>query len=289
MQGCRRYSRSLVAAVAIGGALACAEGVGPNGSPDVVGQPGGSVTGDSVWSSESDMTVPSNRLRGMVVAVSPDSTTAWRPVASVRVEAARRDAHTTTMTVLATTTSDSNGRFIFDRLDVPAGLLFVRTVPPAGTPYRASRWLAAYAFVGPWINVGSPTDSRWLGPYLALERSGAPQREHAPVLVLGHVRGDVGQTAVARARVVIDRMVPPSPQDSALHKPPTSIGTVASGRTDANGFFLIELPGPGLYASRFEMPAESPFTRVPLGGAFVASANAETSVVNYLGVEVGRR
>jgi hypothetical protein len=290
MQGCRYYSRMIITAALIGGTFACADALGPNRSPDVLGNAGGAAARDSTPSLASDTTLPSNRLRGMVVATSPDSTAPWRPVASVRLEAAQRDARTGAMVVVATTTSDAAGRFAFDKLDVPTGLVFVRAMPAAGTSYRASRWLAGYAFVGPWFTVGAGDSGERLieswtfGPYVVLERAEGPQREYAPVLLIGRVVGDIGRAGIAGAGIVIDRAV-----SSTGGGPPTPGGIVASGRTDGNGFFLIELPGPGLYFSRVTAPAGSPFRDVPNSAPFTASANAEATRINYSEFIVGRR
>jgi hypothetical protein len=84
--------------------------------------------------------------------------------------------------------------------------------------------------------------------------------------------------------VVIERALAP-----ARDTTPATTGPVASGRTDANGFFLITLPGPGLYAARATMPATSPFGDMPMWGTFVPAANPETSVSSFMGMTAGRR
>jgi len=186
------------------------------------------------------------------------------------------------MTVVATVTSDASGRFAFEPLAVPTGLVFIRAVPVPGSGFRASRWLAAYAFVGSWITIGTVgpngqlIDGWHLGPYLVLERTGAPERNYAPVLMIARVFGAVGDadraTPVAGARVVVNRGLP-----NGENKPPLPGEIVASGRTDANGFALISLPGPGLFVSRVTMPPETPFANVGYAGGSTAVADADAT------------
>jgi len=216
----------------------------------------------------------------------------WKPIDGVRIEAAQRDARTGAMVVLATTSSDDAGRFVFDKLAVPTGLVFIRAVPPAVSGFRASRWLAAYDFVGPWLRVGSgapdapPSDVWNLGPYLLLERDGVPESSYAPVLLIAQVvaPGATGVVPVAGARLVIDRGIP-----GTGINPPTPGGIVASGRTDGNGFVLVALPGPGLYVSRMTMAAESPSGDVPQGASFTTPADTDQTRIAYSHYTVGLR
>lgn len=293
MPDCRSFSRLILVAATLAGALACADGLAPDRSPDVIPNPGGASATDPTPDPGSDTSLPPDRLRGMVVATAPDSTATWKPVDGVRIEAAQRDARTGAMIVLASTSSNDAGRFVFDKLDVPTGLVFVRAVPPASSGFRPSRWLAAFAFVGPWMTVrrqnpGSPPSNVWsLGPYLLLERAGTPESEYAPVLLIAQVvdpDGPDGDVPIAGARLVIDRGIP-----GTGINPPTPAGVVASGRTDGNGFVLIALPGPGLYVSRVAMPAESPYREVPQGGSFTTPADMDRTRVVYSHYSVGRR
>jgi len=264
---------------AVGGGLACADGLAPNRSPDVLPNPGGDSPKDPTPSAASDTTIPPNRLRGMVVAASPDSTATWRPLGSVRLEAAQRDSRTGEMIVLATTTTTDEGRFVFDKLDVPTGLVFLRAVPVVGAGYHASRWLAAYEFVGPWLtirqgNAGEPPVDAWkLGPFVILEPSSRPQSEYAPVLFIGRVFSG-GPTPAVGARIVIDSAVPAGGNGFPIPR-----GTVASGRTDGNGFALITLPGPGLYVVRVTPPADWSGSNVSPTASFTAAASAEVTRV----------
>lgn len=293
MPDCRSFSRLVLVAATLAGALACADGLAPDRSPDVIPNPGGTSATDPTPDPGSDTTLPPNRLRGMVVATAPDSTATWNPVDGVRIEAAERDARTGAMVVLATTASNDAGRFVFEKLDVPTGLVFIRAVPPASSGFRPSRWLAAYAFVGPWLRVGRqnpglPASDVWnLGPYLLLERDGAPENTYAPVLLVAQVvdpNGPDGDVPIAGARLVIDRGIP-----GTGINPPTPGGIVASGRTDGNGFVLIALPGPGLYVSRVTMPAESPYGDVPQAGSFTTPADTDQTRIVYSHYSVGRR
>jgi hypothetical protein len=296
MQGCRPFSRlgiAVAVAAALGGALACADSVAPDRSPDVIPNPGGISATEPAPNPGSDTSLPPDRLRGMVVATAPDSTATWKPVEGVRIEAAQRDTRTGAMVVFATTSSNDAGRFVFDKLDVPTGLVFVRAVPPTASGFRPSRWLAAYAFVGPWLTVGERVEGEalsnaWtLGPYLILERAGAPEGEYAPVLLIAQIvdpNGSDGDVPIAGARLVIDRGIP-----GGGTNPPTPGGTVASGRTDENGFVLIALPGPGLYVSRVTMPAESPYRDVPQGASFTTPADTDQTRIVYSHYSVGRR
>jgi hypothetical protein len=288
MVGWRGYSRLVMVTAAVGGALACADTLAPNRSPDVLAGAGGVPARDSTPSAASDTTLPPNRLRGMVIATSPDSTTPWRPVESVRLEVAQREAGTGEMKVIATVMSDAAGRFVFDRLDVPTGLLFLRAVPPLTTPYRASRWLAAYAFVGPWVRIGKavpgePGAKSWtLGPYVVLERATTPRTEYVAPLLIAHVYAGDDDAPVAGARIVIDRTV-------VMGRDTVLAGIVASGRTDANGFALITLPGPGLYLERLTMPADSPYRDFTGGVLLPAVADPETTRLAVWDFIAGRR
>lgn len=293
MPGCRSFSRLVLVAATLVGALACADGLAPDRSPDVIPNPGGISATDPSPDPGSDTSVPPDRLRGMVVATALDSTTTWKPAQGVRIEAAQRDARTGAMIVLAATSSNDAGRFVFDKLTVPTGLVFVRAVPPESSGFRPSRWLAGYAFVGSWLTVGSqspgmPASDVWnLGPYLLLERVGTPETEYAPVLLIAQVvdpNGPNGDVPIAGARLVIDRGIPGTGIDS-----PTPGGIVASGRTDGNGFVLIALPGPGLYVSRVTMPADSPYREVPQGASFTTPADADRTRVVYSHYSVSRR
>ncbi|MEP6731025.1 MAG: hypothetical protein ABJE10_10320, partial [bacterium] len=249
----RRCSTFIIAAAITVSVLACADALGPNQSPDVLAAAGGTPAADSVWSSESDTTLSANRLRGMIVDPSPDSTTPWHPIANVRIEAAKGDPQSGAMTILATTTSNASGRFVFDKLDVPTGLVFIRATPEPGTSYRTSRWLAAYAFTGPWATTKLDELTFVVGPFLPLEQANAPRSEFAPSLIMGHVlRGSPSDsmrtlTAVMGAEMVFERVAPPTANDSVQWKV-ISLGTAASARTDANGFYMALLPGAGMYA-----------------------------------------
>jgi hypothetical protein len=288
MQGHRRYSKFFMVAAAVVGVLACADGLAPSRSPDVLPNAGGDSPKEPTPSAASDTTIPANRLRGMVVAASPDSTATWRPLGSVRLEAAQRDSRTGEMILLATAASNDAGRFVFDKLDVPTGLVFLRAVPAAGTGYRNSRWLAAYEFVGPWLTISqgksgdAPTDVWKLGPYVVLEPSSRPQSEYAPVLFIGRVFGG-GPTPVAGARVVID-----SAARASGSTVPIPRGTVASGRTDGNGFALIALPGPGLYVVRVAPPADWRGTNFSPTASFTTAAGTETTRVILSEFEIPR-
>jgi hypothetical protein len=287
-------------------ALACADSVSPDRSPDVLAHVGSAKdtvhdtthatpsdtshhTGtDTTHVTPSDSSYPAGQIAGTVIDVPSDSTASWHAVAGVSVELGQRDPRTGTVATLATTTSDTAGRFVFPKLPASVGLLYVRAVPGAGTPYRATRWIAGYSMLYPSITLSGPVSAA-LGPYLALERASAPQRGYAPVLLAGHVRGDEGRTAVPNATVLIAHLTPVGGADSLAHLPPTPDAVVASARTDANGFFLVALPAPGLYAASATVPAGSPFLSSPLGGAFVVSANAESSILGYVQLRLARR
>jgi hypothetical protein len=212
-------------------------------------------------------------------------------MAGVRIELGQRGASrlgeplSNTFTVLATTTSDADGRFVFDELPNGTGLLSVRAVPTDGSGYRATRWIAAYSLTGP----AAVIDSRSLGPYLVLERAGSPSTTHAPVLLAGDATGDEGRTPAAGASLVVYRMLVAPRPDSTGPVRPVLDTPVATARLDANGHFLVALPpGPGLYSARVTMRAGAPFKEVLPGGQFVAPGNSDVSVLTYLKVKLER-
>jgi hypothetical protein len=275
-----RCVRSIVLVATSMSALACVDSVGPGTSPDVLVPHPGASAQDSSSGALLD-TVPPGRLRGMVVIPSGDSTSTWSVAAGTRIDVAVKDARTGVMSVVATTGSDASGRFLFAKLTTPTGLLFMRATPATGSAYRASPWLPAFSFVGPWATTAIAGVIEWsLGPYLVLERADSPPRQYVPVLALGHVRSDDGRLGIQGAVVAIDRVVPPKAGPAAGS--PVSLGTVASARTDAEGFFLMELPGPGTYSSRVTMPVGSGFDNLPLQGYFTPEASTESSVISYL-------
>jgi hypothetical protein len=283
----RHRARAALAAVALlGAATGCVDATSPDRSPDVLPTGRDGATPDTTPASSLDSVAP-GRLRGTALAGSVDSTATWRPLDRVRIEAATRDARTGAMTVLATTVSDAAGHFVFGALDVPAGLLYLRATPATGTPYRASRWLAAYAFTGTWATTSNGI-LRWtLGPYLMLPRADAIVRENAPVLLVGHVLGDDGRTPVEGARVVVERLGE-RPPGTLAQRP--SLGVAASGRTASDGFFVIELPGAGLYGTRVTVPLGSRFADVALTRSDVpVGADPDASGFSYARFQLGLR
>ncbi|MBV9879323.1 MAG: hypothetical protein JO180_02455 [Gemmatirosa sp.] len=283
----RRHARAARAAIALlGAAVGCVDATSPGQSPDVlpIGRDGTSP--DTMPASSFDSVAP-GRLRGTALAASIDSTSTWQPLGRVRIEAATRDARSGAMTVIAATESDAAGHFVFGALDVPAGLLYVRATPAAGTAYRASRWLAAYAFTSAWATTSAGSVKWTLGPYLMLPRADAAVRADAPALLVGHVLGDDGRTPVEGARVVVERL---GERPAGSTGPRPSVGVAASGRTARDGFFVIELPGAGLYGTRITAPLGSGLADVALTRSDLpVTVDPDASGFSYARFQLGAR
>jgi hypothetical protein len=281
-----RACAALVAVAVLTAAAGCVDATSPDQSPDVLPIGRGGGTSDTTPPSAFD-SVAAGRLRGTALAASADSTSPWQPLDRVRIEAATRDARTGAMTVIATAASDAAGHFVFGALDVPAGLLYLRATPGTGAAFRASRWLAAYAFTAAWATTSNGIVRWTLGPYLVLPRADAPVREYAPVLLVGHVLGDDGRTPVEGAKVVVERLGE-RPAGSTAPRP--SVGVAASGRAASDGFFVIELPGAGYYGTRVTAPLGSRYGDVALTRSDVpVGTSADVSEFSYARFQLGAR
>jgi hypothetical protein len=263
----RRSALARVVAASASIVAACADGSGDGTAVTAPSPVDGDVNG---------------RIHGTVVIPSADSLTTWRPSSGVRVEVAVRDA-SARLDVVAAVSTDAAGRFTFPALDAPAERLFLRATP-VEPGYRPTRWLAASDLRAPWGTYTVPgADGAALltftpGPYVVLERAGAPELGYAPILLMGHVLRPDASGGVAGARVVLGRT-------SA-----SGADVVASARSDADGFFLVQLPDVGRYIHRVSPPPGSPFAeRPPQDPAFAVAAFPDVTASNYLVTEVRAR
>lgn len=238
----------------VGAALAaCADTAAPDRSPDVLARPQSASQADTAARPPaappaSPSAPASSVVRGTVVDVPTDAAETWRPVGGVRLEVGERDANTGAMRLVANTTSGADGGFVFDKLTVATGLLYVRAVP-ADARYRATRWIAAYTLAAP-LRTGVGADNSWtVGAYLVLERANTPQRAYAPVLLAGTLGSAVphsvqayGYVPVPNATVLISPASNYAPGPDSLPPQPAGL-PIASARTDAGGHYFMPLPG----------------------------------------------
>jgi len=250
-----RRSRALslcAAAVVAAIVAACADATSPtDGSSILDNGPNGSSAGSDSAHGPSDP----YRYAGLIVWPSTDSLRAWSPVAGTKVDLVRLDAEHGTLTTLASGVTDATGRYVInDPTKSPMGLLAVRAMPDAASPFRPSP--LAFALID------VPENARYW--YMGLQRKDEPLRPYVPAQAgqvidapeWGSNGPGVPGAIIEMQKILVLRYLSPGDEEPYEELSPVIDYGVAD---DEGRFIMIPSQGTGWYKVRAHAPAGSPY------------------------------